>query len=1492
MCEAEDEEDDDTWKLDADAAEEEERGQVVIFESNDCQLSYTKSSWDQALLSYSRSRIYFCVSLHYYYRTLAIPTEKTQSMHKKMLHQFAFFILLHLSLSALADHTPPTPSTTDGGAASVRRKSFSEAATIARPGCQTTCGNLTVPYPFGIGLNSGCSIGPLFDVNCDTSFSPARPFLSTGTENYEIVAISDEHVSIRNRVAARCYNASGNVTRRNTISINFTSTPYSFSDSNRFTVVGCDDLAVILGFRSSGRNFTSGCLSVCSQRDDPIEGSCTGIGCCQTPIPRGLKTFASALGSMDSHINVHSFDPCGYAFLGDQESFRFRTSDLQDESFGNRTIEDVPIVVDWVIGNETSCEQARISGDLACRENSACVDSGTGDGGYRCNCTDGYEGNPYISTGCTDIDECDNNPCDEHGICTNTPGSYSCSCSDGYDGDGRRDDGNGCIAVNSQFPAIKFTLGLSIGLVSIFIGITWLYFGIKKRKLAQMREQFFKQNGGLLLKQQTSFNEGGVESTKIFSAIELEKATNNYSEDRILGQGGYGTVYKGILPDQHRLRIAVESAGALAYLHSAASMPIIHRDVKSSNILLDDSYTAKMADFGASRLVPLDQTQVTTLVQGTLGYLDPEYFHTSQLTEKSDVYSFGVVLAELMTGKKPLSPTKAEEERNLATYFIMSIKENRFFQILDPRVLREGSLEQLQGIGELVKRCLDLRGDERPTMKEVAMELEGLRRFTKHPWIQQENVEENEALLGEQSVLPSDLYEINVGAEFSTGTYPLEDKSLPAEKTQSMHKKMLHHFAFFILLHLSLSALADHTPPTSSTTTGGAASVRRKSFSEAATIARPGCQTTCGDLTVPYPFGIGINSGCSIGRWFDVNCNASFSPARPFISTTTRNYEIVAISDEHVSIRNRVAAICFNASGNITRRNQISINFTSTPYSFSDSNRFTVVGCDDLAVIRGFRSSGRNFTSGCLSVCSQRDDPIDGFCTGIGCCQTQIPRGLKTFGSALDSMRNHTNVHSFDPCGYAFLGDQESFRFRTSDLQDESFQNRTIENVPIVVDWVIGNETCEQARISGDLACRENSDCVDSGTDDGGYRCNCTDGYEGNPYISPGCTDIDECENNPCDEHGSCTNTPGSYSCSCSDGYDGDGRRDDGNGCIAVNSQFPVIKFTLGNFVYPSFLFFLTINFLVCCLSISLVSIFIGITWLYFGIKKRKLAQMREQFFKQNGGLLLKQQTSFNEGGVESTKIFSAIELEKATNNYSEDRILGQGGYGTVYKGILPDQPSMPIIHRDVKSTNILLDDSYTAKMADFGASRLVPLDQTQVTTLVQGTLGYLDPEYFHTSQLTEKSDVYSFGVVLAELMTGKKPLSPTKAEEERNLATYFIMSIKENRFFQILDPRVLREGSLEQLQGIGELVKRCLNLRGDERPTMKEVAMELEGLRRFTKHPWIQQENVEENEALLGEQSVMPSDLYEINVGAEFSTGTYPLGDSLNSHVFYPNPR
>jgi serine/threonine protein kinase len=145
----------------------------------------------------------------------------------------------------------------------------------------------------------------------------------------------------------------------------------------------------------------------------------------------------------------------------------------------------------------------------------------------------------------------------------------------------------------------------------------------------------------------------------------------------------------------------------------------------------------------------------------------------------------------------------------------------------------------------------------------------------------------------------------------------------------------------------------------------------------------------------------------------------------------------------------------------------------------------------------------------------------------------------------------------------------------------------------------------------------------------------------------------------------------------------------------------------------------------------------------------------------------------------------------------------------------------MPIIHRDVKTTNILLDDNYMAKISDFGASRLVPLDQTQLTTLVQGTFGYLDLEYFHTSQLTEKSDVYSFGVVVTELLTGKEALSFNRPESNRNLTLFFVSAIKDDRLLQILEDHIVNEGSIEELKKVANFAKRCLSVRGEDRPLL-----------------------------------------------------------------------
>ncbi|OMO60331.1 hypothetical protein COLO4_33858 [Corchorus olitorius] len=179
--------------------------------------------------------------------------------------------------------------------------------------------------------------------------------------------------------------------------------------------------------------------------------------------------------------------------------------------------------------------------------------------------------------------------------------------------------------------------------------------------------------------------------------------------------------------DMH-LRIIIEVANALSYLHSTASVPIYHRDIKSKNILLDDKYRAKVTDFGISKSIALDQTQLTTRVQGTFGYLDPEYFQSNQFTEKSDVYSFGVAVAELLTGQKPSSCTQSDEElRSLVPFFLLSMKEKSLFDILDPRVKHDGPQEEIIIVIKLAKRCLNLIGKKRPTMKKVVMVLEWIR---------------------------------------------------------------------------------------------------------------------------------------------------------------------------------------------------------------------------------------------------------------------------------------------------------------------------------------------------------------------------------------------------------------------------------------------------------------------------------------------------------------------------------------------------------------------------------------------------------------------------------------------------------------------------------------------------------------------------------------------------------------------------------------------
>ncbi|KAF8726295.1 hypothetical protein HU200_019754 [Digitaria exilis] len=693
---------------------------------------------------------------------------------------------------------------------------LSPAASQQQRGCRRQCGNITVPYPFGIGAGchrataGGGGLG--FGLECDDARSPAR--LTVAGYGHEVAAISmaTAEATVLLDASRACYGDGRVVTllRERPMALNGSAFLFS-SMKSKFVTVGCPELGY---FVDGGGSYVTGCVSVCrpsSATAPPLPGSCRGHdGCCQNNIPLGLDTYRPHLGSLSAGEVVEgtlmaNTTGCSYAFMVDAMWFW-----LAGPSFNRTGDFAVPVVLDWAIRDAPTCAAARRdTAAYACRSaQSVCLDSSNGPG-YICNCTDGYQGNPYKIDGCTDVNECelrDEFPC--YGVCVNTAGSFTCTCPKGSSGNATIPDG--CRPDDKFTLALKAVTGVSVGVFLLLVCGFSSHLWVQKRRLLRAKRRFFEQHGGVLLQQQLgSLASSGV-TFNIFSEEEMAKATDGFAEARVLGRGGQGVVYKGVLADgstvavkksrvvekpqqvtefaremlilsqinhRHvvkllgccleveapilvyefvsngslhghihhhtelsssssslpadaRLRIAAEAAEALAYIQSSASPAILHRDVKSANILLDGEFNAKVSDFGASRLAPADGAAVATLVQGTLGYLDPEYLLTCQLTAKSDVYSFAVVVLELLTGRKAFATEDNEEgeDGSLAFVFLAAVQEGRHREIMDARVREEVAVEVLDEAAELVRQCLSMTSDQRPTMKEVASKLQTLRK--------------------------------------------------------------------------------------------------------------------------------------------------------------------------------------------------------------------------------------------------------------------------------------------------------------------------------------------------------------------------------------------------------------------------------------------------------------------------------------------------------------------------------------------------------------------------------------------------------------------------------------------------------------------------------------------------------------------------------------------------------------------------------------------
>ncbi|KAH9606901.1 hypothetical protein KSS87_019735, partial [Heliosperma pusillum] len=813
---------------------------------------------------------------------------------------------------------------------------------------------------------------------------------------------------------------------------------------------------------------------------------------------------------------------------------------------------------------------------------------------------------------------------------------------------------------------MTFAHGIGAVIITLLIIGFIMYRRRGERELKQLRKSYFRQNGGLILHQKIS----GIDVLKIFTAQELENATDKYDEANIIGRGGFGVVYKGIILDDKqvaikrslkvdpnqveqfinevlilsqinnrnvvkllgccletevpllvyefinngtlyahlhdeekvshltwnlRLRIASEIADVLSYLHTTISTPIIHRDMKSMNVLLDESYTAKVADFGASKLVPLDQDQLATMVVGTRGYLDPEYMRSFELTEKSDVYSFGVVLVELLTKKKALSNQESEIERCLALHFLSKMKEDRLFDIVDKNISNgPKEIEQIKKVASLAKLCLRLKREKRPTMKEVAMELEGIKRMSS-------NVEHG------------------VGGSF--------------DELESFGGHLVQF------------------PTVDDGNNGG------EEASSSLVIA-PHCTSKCGNVTIPYPFG--IEEGCYyVDRdnpndypMMQLKCDHSTNPHNLILGENIQ-VSSINLTEGEIRINLNMSFRCYSQGELIgnhsTRANLVTFTISST------KNKLVATGCDTYAWFTGVRH-GEKYYTGCMTQCDSLNGTVDNQCNGVGCCEASIPDGVTNITTRASSFDNHTTV-PFNPCSVAFPVATDAFTFLRENLTQTLGFYSDYHLSPVVFNWGIGKQGCLNAQQKGTCLCKNNTICIGIEPDQDGYRCECKDGFAGNPYLPQGCQDIDECEgaNNKCQEKEYCHNIEGSYICVCPKGYHGNGTETDH--CISSSKAWltPVI-ITAG--IGGSIITLLVIGFL-----------------LYWRIGERRIKKLRESFFRQNGGLILHQKLS----RMDALKIFTAQDLEIATDKYNAMNIIGRGGYGIVYKGVIANNQQVAI---------------------------------------------------------------------------------------------------------------------------------------------------------------------------------------------------------------------
>ncbi|VAH12241.1 unnamed protein product [Triticum turgidum subsp. durum] len=654
--------------------------------------------------------------------------------------------------------------------------------TTTRGGCLPSCGGVDIPYPFGIG--PGC-FREGFEIECinngpvlaGTSLQvvkltldpdESQVMLPIGWQCYNATSTND---AVNYSYAQTTMNKDG---------------VYRISNThNKLVVLGCNTVGFVASKRTEGGTdanaFNTGCMSYCNNSASAQDGLCDGVGCCHVSIPPGLTDNYFNFREYE-HAAMMDYSPCDYAFLVDRNNYTFRRSDLKMDK--NRTS---LVWLDWAIrgngsvsGDILSCKQAAKTDKYACvSTHSDCVDSTNGPG-YNCKCSGGYEGDSYLPNGCTNINECANTAkysC--YGVCSDIEGGYECECPAGYQSRDPRTE-----RCTQKFP---LAAQISVGAIGGILVLAFLAFFIVIRKEKQKAKDFYRKNGGLtlekartikiytrgnlkpVLKSSNVIGKGGfgevykgvvdgvivaVKKPNGRSVLEKEQFPNEVtilsqvSHKNIVRLIGcclevdnpmlvYEFISKGSLEDNlHRadnkdlldldvrLSILEDSAHGLAYMHSQTHNTILHGDVKPANILLDENFSPKIADFGISRLITKGKEHTRNII-GDMSYMDPVYLQTGRLTDKSDVYSFGVVILELISRRRA---THSDNNSVVRSFLECHQNGESMTELFDKEIATTEDLEFLYKLVDIAVDCLNLDADKRPSMTDVAGRLVALHR--------------------------------------------------------------------------------------------------------------------------------------------------------------------------------------------------------------------------------------------------------------------------------------------------------------------------------------------------------------------------------------------------------------------------------------------------------------------------------------------------------------------------------------------------------------------------------------------------------------------------------------------------------------------------------------------------------------------------------------------------------------------------------------------